>query len=47
MQIFGSSLHLKDIEYKCGYNLGTPDLKLYRREIKAYQIDAILQEKAM
>lgn len=30
-----------------GYNLGTPALKPYKREIKTYQIDAILQGKAI
>ena len=47
MQIFGISLHLKDIEYKCGYNLGTPALKPHKREIKTHHNDTFLQEKAM
>ena len=30
-----------------GYNLGTPALKPYKRAIKTYLNDTILQEKAM
>ena len=30
-----------------GYNLGTPALKPYKREIKTYQNDTIMWEKAM
>ena len=33
-------------KFHLGYNLGTPALKPYKREIKAYQNDAILKEKA-
>lgn len=38
------SVCLKDM---CGYNLGTPALKPYKREIKTHQNDTILKEKAM
>lgn len=31
----------------CGYNLGTPALKPYKRETKAHQNDMVLKEKAM
>ena len=47
MQIFGSSLHLKDIEYKYGYNLGTVAPKPHKWAEKPYQNDAILTWKAM
>ena len=30
-----------------GYNLGTPALKPYKREIKTYQNDTVLREKVM
>lgn len=30
-----------------GYNLGTPALKPYKREIKLYQNDTVLQEKTI
>lgn len=29
----------------CGYNLGTPALKPYKREIKTHQNDTNLKEK--
>jgi len=35
------------IQYSIGYKMGTPALKPYKREMKSYQNDAILQEKAM
>lgn len=38
-QIFEKDVH--------GYNLGTPALKPYKRAIKTYLNDTILQEKAM
>ena len=30
-----------------GYNLGTPALKPYKREMKPYQNDTVLREKTM
>ena len=34
-------------KFHLGYNLGTPALKPYKWEIKPYQNNAVLQEKAM
>jgi len=41
-------INLKDRTIKIlGYKMGTPVLEPYKREIKTYQIDTILQGKAI
>lgn len=35
------------VDLWCGYNLGTPDLKLHKQVTKPYQNDTVYRENAM